>query len=254
MANPDDHLHRLSTAQQLAVAVLQGDLDAVAPLLDHLTELSTADGRRLVPLKSLQTGDPDRLRAVFYFSDPYTLDSNDLANTVQQAWRDWLSGRSRVLGISGIDRLEVYEVPEHVAQAAEQKLRAERQAQEEQERQTLATRLRAINEHLAGASSDPRHITLTPTPEEREAMRRHWLESMSGLANALPADSLAGYTDEQLWQEVLHRDLVPPGAQPWRGWGANWGDPPAPSLGESNDGSAAGADGGAGDDRGESGA
>ena len=149
MTTPDDHLHRLSTAQRLAVAVLQGDLDAVGPLIDSLLESGAGDGPRLVPLKTLRVGDPDRLRAVFYVNNDTALAADDIEPFGRQR-RQWLAGETTALLLTGIDRLEVYEVPEHVARLAEQKLRDERQALEERAQDSLTRRVQAINEHLAG--------------------------------------------------------------------------------------------------------
>jgi hypothetical protein len=184
----------LSTAQALAVAVLQGDLDAIAPLLDHLTELGTADGRRLVPVRSLVVDSPERLRAVFY-TEP-DMDLSHLEGErehFQRLWQEWLAGDTPALALTGIARMEVYEIPEHVARTAAHHLREQRHREREEMRRHMSE-YTGVMQGL-GAMAQSRFPTAQqPAAADRSALD---IEASPGL--------LAAYSDEQLRAELRRR-------------------------------------------------
>lgn len=178
MTTPDDALHRLSTAQRLAVAVLQGDLDAVGPLIDSLLESGAGDGPRLVPLKTLRVGDPDRLRAVFYVNNDTALAADDIEPFGRQR-RQWLAGETTALLLTGIDRLEVYEVPEHVEKVRKSRTGTKASAETRAKMRAAWARRKAEGtDHLAKLKAGA--VAYWKTDEARrqrsEAMRRIWEE------------------------------------------------------------------------------
>jgi hypothetical protein len=183
----------LSTAQALAVAVLQGDLDAIAPLLDHLTELGTADGRRLVPVRSLVVDSPERLRAVFY-TEP-DMDLSHLEGErehFQRLWQEWLAGDTPALALTGIARMEVYEIPEHVARTAAHHLREQRHREREEMRRHMSE-YTGVMQGL-GAMAQSRFPQNPPPAADRSTLD---IEASPGL--------LAVYSDEQLRAELRRR-------------------------------------------------
>ncbi len=101
----------LSTAQQMALAVLMGDLDAALPLADCLLEEHGRGGRKLVPVHKV-TCSLDRVRVVAYvdhrLGTDVIVDREGFRNEVQ----NWLHGEHNPMALKGIDRIEVYEMPE----------------------------------------------------------------------------------------------------------------------------------------------
>lgn len=98
----------LTTAQLLAISVLQGDETALRPLLDELIEQGKEGGVRLPPVNKI-TVTKDRLRVIIYVgSDDVEIDRASL----DQAVKNWLSGKAQWLGLVGVDRVEIYELPE----------------------------------------------------------------------------------------------------------------------------------------------
>jgi hypothetical protein len=97
----------LTTAQALALAVLRGDTEAIGPLVDHLADTMQYSPKQMPPVRQV-TCDRDRLRGIFYVSDPRAVvDTVGLTN----AYHEWLLyGEPMVL--TGIDRVELYELPE----------------------------------------------------------------------------------------------------------------------------------------------
>jgi hypothetical protein len=184
----------LSTAEALAVAVLRGDLDAVAPLLDHLTELSTSDGRRLVPVRSLVVDSPERLRAVMYTEPGMDLSYLEGEREhFQRLWQEWLAGDTPALALTGIARMEVYEIPEHVARTAAHRLREQRHREQDELRRQMAE-YTGVMQGL-GAMAQSRFPTAQqPAAADRSALD---IEASPGL--------LAAYSDEQLRAELRRR-------------------------------------------------
>lgn len=104
----------LSVAEQMAVAVLRGDVDAARALADHLLNELQAGAVRIKPTRKV-TVTSDRIRVCLFFplgtdvAGTLADDQNLQANV--EAWLD--SGQALVL--VGATHMEVYEMPEDFA-------------------------------------------------------------------------------------------------------------------------------------------
>ncbi len=100
----------LSTAERLALAVLNEDKEAVKMLVDCLQEDMGPEWSRyqVSPVKKI-TVPLERLRVAVYVNEDATIDRDDL----EAAIRGWLLGNRIGLGLTGIDRIEIYELPEN---------------------------------------------------------------------------------------------------------------------------------------------
>lgn len=101
----------LSVAEQMAVAVLKGDMDAARMLADKLVDDIQNGVNELLPVKQIKTS-VKNIRVAVYF--PVTVDGHqvgvDLDNT-REAVREWLE-EGGPLVLLGADRIELYELPE----------------------------------------------------------------------------------------------------------------------------------------------
>ena len=94
-----------STAEVLAIAVLQNDQDAILPLIDCLLESWRGAKTVTLPVKKITT-EMGKVRVIIYVKN--VDDAVDKAS-LDQAIRDWLeTGRTMVF--TGVDRVEVYEL------------------------------------------------------------------------------------------------------------------------------------------------
>lgn len=100
---------KLDTAQRLALAVLQGDKAAAKQLADMITETHTQTVRELVPVQKI-TASADRVRVVAFADDPHSVDLG--GSTLEVEVERWLRGERKSLGMYGINRIEIYELPE----------------------------------------------------------------------------------------------------------------------------------------------
>ncbi len=107
----------LSTAEAMAVAVLRGDMEQTRLLADHVLLDCYGGGRqskRIVPHVRKITTDVSRLRAIVYLKDgPHRqYDEIRRVNEVwRQVWARWLADTTQPLVVSGVDRVEIYELP-----------------------------------------------------------------------------------------------------------------------------------------------
>src|SRR5688572_4784577 len=104
MSNP------LSTAERMAIAVLKGDLDAARLLATLLIDEYQEGAVPLPPVQRLKVS-IDRVRCILYVQNEPDIepDSQDRLNAV---FREWMSGERLVLGLVGVERVELYELPE----------------------------------------------------------------------------------------------------------------------------------------------
>lgn len=105
----------MTTAEELALAVLRGDMSAVAPLCDKIMEDSS--GLTYAPLPPVTTIDRGRLRAVLTAPEGMTMTPENIEQALQVVVR-WLnpdpnSPDSRYpLILPHGARLELYSLPE----------------------------------------------------------------------------------------------------------------------------------------------
>lgn len=98
----------LSTAEQMALAVLKGDAAAALALADHLLNETQAGGELRVPVRKL-TVPLDRVRVVLVAREGVEFGGLD-ADGTREAVENWLF-RGRPLTAVGIERVELYEMP-----------------------------------------------------------------------------------------------------------------------------------------------
>ena len=97
----------MTTAEQMAVAVLKGDLDAARALATLLTEQYAAGGRELLPVKVIGEG---TIKSITYYKHtPRDKELDEEARGMQR----WLSDPNTQIIQCGpyIDRIELYEFP-----------------------------------------------------------------------------------------------------------------------------------------------
>lgn len=98
----------LTTAQKLALAVLMGDVEAALPLADCVLEEHGKGGERLEPVRKV-TCSLDRVRVIAYAEDKDGIWDDVAFEAIVQSW---LRGERASLALIGVDRIEVYEMPE----------------------------------------------------------------------------------------------------------------------------------------------
>jgi hypothetical protein len=100
----------MSTAERMAVAVLKGDYDAARMLATLLID-EYQEGAMFLPHVQRLKVSVDRVRCILYArNEPdIEIDSQDRLNAV---FREWLSGERPVLGLVGVKRVELYDLPE----------------------------------------------------------------------------------------------------------------------------------------------
>jgi hypothetical protein len=100
----------LTTAELLALAVLRGDRDAALPLADAVLEAHGGTSRGLPPVKRI-TAERSKLRVLAYVNDTaYPPNQDDMASW-REAINAWLAGERDPLFLTGVDRVELYELP-----------------------------------------------------------------------------------------------------------------------------------------------
>jgi hypothetical protein len=101
----------LTTAEMMAVEVLRGDLGAARALADYLVENIASGGQEVLPVRSIQV-DRKRVRVVLFVNpDAFLDESPPNREGLQSAVDRWLEG-VEPLALVGIDRIEIYELPE----------------------------------------------------------------------------------------------------------------------------------------------
>lgn len=102
----------LSTAQLLALAVLQGDEASARPLVDCLLESwgEKQDGFRISPVHHVRV-EAEHLRGIFYLSGDVEIEDLNVGQ-LNEAFIQWITGATPALGVRGIDRVEIYEMKE----------------------------------------------------------------------------------------------------------------------------------------------
>jgi hypothetical protein len=97
-------------AEQMAIAVLKGDISAAQALADLLSEQVNTTKCQIPPVHRLTTS-VDKLRVVIYVKDDVAVHSEDRDHIVVTTGQ-WLSGKSNApLLLQGIDRIELFELP-----------------------------------------------------------------------------------------------------------------------------------------------
>lgn len=101
--------NEMTTAQRMAIAVLLGDDEAALPLADLLQE--TEGGEQVLPSRKV-TCSRDRLRCLVYIEDNTPGLSEEDVQRVQREVTNWLDQGQLPLLLSGIDRIDLFEMPE----------------------------------------------------------------------------------------------------------------------------------------------
>jgi hypothetical protein len=99
----------MTTLEAMALAVLKGDLAAARALADSLREEYGEGGIELPPVRKI-TASPERLRVVAHFPLSPDIEVDD--DSVKRGIVEWLTGKTRVLGLVGCERFDLYEFPE----------------------------------------------------------------------------------------------------------------------------------------------
>lgn len=99
----------LTLEEEMALAVLRGDMVAARALADRLTEVINTDGQQLLPTKEIKIGS-DNLRLIVYVADNHEL-TQDVFNSLLEGTGKWLRGEIDSLVLVGVDRIEVYQFP-----------------------------------------------------------------------------------------------------------------------------------------------
>lgn len=114
-----------TTAEQMAIAVLKGDLVAARVLADSLLE-DCRGADAALPKVTKVTCDWSRLRVVVYVKDEVARNPDGYEfdrRATEEAIFGWLRGRrpesAEVLVLAMIDRLELYELPAGSADPAD---------------------------------------------------------------------------------------------------------------------------------------
>lgn len=99
----------MSTAEQLALAVLKGDNGAMEMLLDSLLQDRKSTAGILTPIHKI-TVDRKRLRVVAYVSESLGADVLLDRDHITSSVAAWLDGITSVLILQGFSRIELYEL------------------------------------------------------------------------------------------------------------------------------------------------
>lgn len=101
----------MTTAEMMALAVLQGDLVAAKVLADHLLEYEHVGFSLMVPCKQVVDCTPEQIRVVLFASNNVTFGSEEyMARTYRQV-ANWVRGEQPTLMLNGIDRVELWVMP-----------------------------------------------------------------------------------------------------------------------------------------------
>jgi hypothetical protein len=103
----------VTTAEVMALAVLKGDLTAARALAESLMEDYEANGHELPPVTKI-TAPIEKVRVAVYLSSDET-DQRlipDELQAVRENVLNWLRGDANILIMTGIDRIELYELPD----------------------------------------------------------------------------------------------------------------------------------------------
>jgi len=104
-------MDNLSDAERMALAVLRGDLDTARALADHIINDLQGTVKVIVVERNkinLQSG---RVRCLIFVKDDAAMDEDERANLIRAVSR-FMTGETNILGLTGIDRVEFYELPE----------------------------------------------------------------------------------------------------------------------------------------------
>ncbi len=104
----------LTTAENMALAVLRGDMIAARQLADYLLE-SYSGGAVEVPAVKKVTCERDRLRVVVYLKEGNSPESDEEYHAAQQFVNHWLANENNPLILNGVDRIELFELPKEVS-------------------------------------------------------------------------------------------------------------------------------------------
>lgn len=98
----------MTTSEEMAIAVLRGDLGAAAALADSLREQAEEGLLTIPPVKRVKVS-VGRFHVVAYVSN---LDAEVDVHGFRGSVEDWIR-EGGVLVCQGIDRIELYELPEY---------------------------------------------------------------------------------------------------------------------------------------------
>jgi hypothetical protein len=102
----------MTTAEQMALEVLRGDLVAAKALADLLLENVAHGEIPVLRVKTITVSDPSRLKVLLYYSDTGYELTEDRILRFEGCIKDWLRvGGPTVLTLMGVDRMEIYELP-----------------------------------------------------------------------------------------------------------------------------------------------
>ncbi len=97
----------MTTAEQMAIAVLKGEMDTARILAAMLLDNAPLDATQQPAIKGRLTVNRGKLRVVLFAKDG---DVTWNYEETQREVRNWLDGRSSCLCLHGIDRIEFYEL------------------------------------------------------------------------------------------------------------------------------------------------
>jgi hypothetical protein len=107
----------MTNAELLAIAVLKGDECAVVGLVDAILEArAEAGGGEAMPMRTVQrlSVPVGRVRVAAFMKDRASLPSRQEQDRLRNELRAWICGdRTQIVLFYGVDRIEIYEVPEN---------------------------------------------------------------------------------------------------------------------------------------------
>ena len=99
----------MTIAEQMAIAVLKGNMVEALVLADHLLEeYNNAKGFYLPKLKEIPYN-LDNIRVVLFMRSDIEHDQIDFGGT-ERALRSWLRGGDNPFILVGVERMEIYEI------------------------------------------------------------------------------------------------------------------------------------------------
>lgn len=98
----------LTTKEMLAIAVLQGEEASIEALIDILLEQRKEGVKVIKPIKEVIQ--QDNIRVAIFYADGCTPEQDGIRNT-EEAVKRWVKGEQVTLGMTGIERIEVYALP-----------------------------------------------------------------------------------------------------------------------------------------------
>lgn len=106
----------LSTAEQLALAVLRGDADAALALADEVQQTMAGTAGRLRPLAGHEvrrvTVERHRLRFLIFLKDNVEPPDPGVRENVARELEAWLTEQNHPLMVNGVERIEIYQLSE----------------------------------------------------------------------------------------------------------------------------------------------